>query len=64
MLYDYECPQCGQIVRDVTTDRNNPFFEQTCLPCAEKHERVVLRRLPSAPNFTIKGFSAKNGYSK
>lgn len=60
--YTYECPVCGQRRTEVTSvaDRDKGTFF-----CAFHYPvSVYLNRVPDTPNFTIKGFTAKNGYSK
>ena len=61
--YSYECPECGkQATLQVPIARRDKV---ACHECSVfRDEDVRMRRQPDAPNFTIKGFSAKNGYSK
>ena len=38
-----------------------------CLQCpdlAQPDPYMAMEKLPSAPNFSVKGFNAKNGYAK
>ena len=66
--YDYECPVCGN--RLTLTVAHAVADEQMCcsLPPADATYWAIcrgqLRRQPSAPNFSVKGFNARNGYSK
>jgi len=54
-LFDYFCTKCGLIKRDVLIQGSmHP-------PC---HCDYEMSKLPSAPSFTIGGYSYKNGYSK
>ena len=58
--YDYYCPGCGQTLeRQVDYDLRD---EKTSY-CSKAGETVLLKRLPAAPNFTVKGYAARNGYS-
>ncbi len=52
--YDFKCNECGKVV-----EMTVPLGWETvrCL-CGG-----VLHKQPAAPNFTITGYSAKNGYS-
>lgn len=65
--YEYICPLCGRRgPRAVSVAQRD---QQLCMgvPASETYLGVcrgTLERLPAAPNFTIKGFNAKNGYSK
>ncbi len=55
--FDYKCPN-GHVREDYESlAQDHKVF--VCLICREP----MTRQFP-APNFTIKGFSAKNGYSK
>ena len=57
-LYDYKCPQCGK-VREVLIHANSPVK----LLCDHGEHHVPMERQPSAPNFTVKGFNSKTGYT-
>lgn len=52
--YDFKCNECGKVV-----EYSVPLGWETvrCL-CGG-----TLEKQPAAPNFTITGYSAKNGYS-
>lgn len=50
--YDWKCAECGH-----TEER--PFGLWVCPVCL----RTLIKQ-PCAPNFTVKGFAASNGYSK
>jgi predicted nucleic acid-binding Zn ribbon protein len=59
--FDYQCPNCGH-----TQECSIPLDELgfRAIYCGMCSVRPQMDRLPAAPNFTIKGFNAKNGYSK
>lgn len=59
--FDYRCPKCER-----TEEMQEPTWEGSpCLPCCKFCcGPVTMEKLPSAPNFTVKGFNAKNGYAK
>jgi len=54
-IYEYNCPSCG-LKYEILADSDKIDKECRC--------GAVLQKVPSAPSFIIKGFSAKNGYSK
>lgn len=56
--YDFKCPNCGTIRADVTVSnwRDAGGHVELC-DCGYEMAKV-----PSAPNFTVKGFNAKNHY--
>lgn len=56
--YDFQCRVCDTIVCDVFIPLGELTFRATL------HCKTQMIRLPAAPNFTIKGFNAANGYSK
>jgi predicted nucleic acid-binding Zn ribbon protein len=58
--FDFKCPTCRSIVRDVwiSTPPSPGQLHRTCSHCGTE-----LEKLPSAPNFVVKGYNAKNGYS-
>ena len=64
--YDYACKN-GHVRKDVWVSIANTHLAAfgkivditPCLECGEP-----LEKLPCAPNFTVKGFNAKNGYTK
>ena len=65
--YDYECPVCGcRSIRNVSWEFAD---DQVCgaMPPADATYwalcRGTLIRQPAAPNFSVKGFNARNGYS-
>lgn len=61
--YSYECPECGkQATLQVPIDKRDLV---DCAECtANLDEPIPMKRLVDAPNFAVKGFNAKNGYSK
>jgi putative FmdB family regulatory protein len=61
--YDFKCTSCGKMRQDVWVSNfrdalNTPIDISSC-ECGGQ-----LQKQPSAPNFTINGYNAKNGYSK
>lgn len=62
--WSYRCPDCGKIEdrSHYTWEGAHPIEWCTCDP--EHQSRTGMERQPSAPNFTVKGYNAKNGYSK
>jgi putative FmdB family regulatory protein len=58
--FDFKCPKCGhKWEANVFIPVNDAVIQPTCPQCKGEGEKQ-----PSAPSFIIKGFSAKNGYSK
>lgn len=57
--FDFKCPACGTVSANVYRSTADARVPPICVNCD-----AVMEKLPSAPSFTIKGFSAKNGYSK
>jgi hypothetical protein len=55
--FDYQCCDCGITVE---LEGKHPYT----LPCPNLGCTGALVKQPAASNFTIKGFSEKNGYSK
>jgi putative FmdB family regulatory protein len=60
-IFDYKCPRCLNIVEVLMTSKRK--IQPVC-PFCRVPEGVLMERQLSAPNFSISGFSAKNGYSK
>lgn len=58
--HDYKCPTCG-MVKEVTSSWPDYLMVVTCGECVDHPDMI---RLPSAPNFVVNGFNAKNGYTK
>lgn len=60
--FDFQCPECGRI-RELSIPSGLPDYllQVHCGTCPGKPDLI---KLPAAPNFTIKGYSAQNGYSK
>lgn len=54
--YDFKCPKCGH-----RFEQNVPA-ESKAVFCPRCHD--VAKKQPSAPAFHIRGYSAKNGYSR
>jgi predicted nucleic acid-binding Zn ribbon protein len=62
--YDFKCTSCGKIRQDVWVSNfrdalNTRIMVSPCDECG-----AWMEKLPCAPNFTINGYNAKNGYSK
>ena len=59
--FDYKCenPDCARVEQNVHVPTSDVSVERICKACL-----YPMEKLPSAPNFAVKGFSAKNGYSK
>jgi putative FmdB family regulatory protein len=60
-IYTYRCDKCGssyELLGKMEVEDPKDFTPE-CFMCG-----AALRKVPSAPNFTVKGYSAKNGYSK
>jgi predicted nucleic acid-binding Zn ribbon protein len=60
--FDFQClhPSCKMVRVNVyvaTADAAKPHI--TCATCG-----ALMEKLPSAPNFVVNGYNAKNGYSK
>jgi len=62
-VYEFECEDCGKIFELIT------IKSQKTAPCPEciggpddKPGRGI--KVPSAANFVVKGYNAKNQYSK
>lgn len=54
-IYDYECKDCGHKFEELARVEDTKLVCKKCLGTGY--------RLPSAPNFRITGFNAKNGYN-
>jgi putative FmdB family regulatory protein len=57
--FDFKCPACGTLMSNVYRGTSDTQRPQVCINCD-----ALMEKLPSAPNFTVTGFNAKNGYSK
>lgn len=57
--FDFKCDQCGTVIEVIVSNIPVPDPLPLCPDCGEP-----LRKLPSAPNFVVHGFNAKNGYAK
>lgn len=57
--YVFKCPVCGaeRVVQLAIDERDSPVW------CMEGEPPRRMERQLTAPNFTITGFAAKNGYS-
>lgn len=58
--YDFRCPGCKLQIDDihVSSYRDVIRAPRPCPMCG-----VSMERVPTAANFSVKGFAAKNGYS-
>ena len=56
-IYAYLCPDCG-----ASYDLVRRMADDTIPVC--HHCETPLERRPTAANFTITGYNAKNGYSR
>lgn len=59
--YRFWCPVCNAEI-----ERMQPyaFPPPDCPTCADNGDLIQTHRIPSAPNFAVQGFNAKNGYSR
>jgi putative FmdB family regulatory protein len=55
-LYEFKCDACNHQMEIRLTSWRLPTTY--CPKCG-----AVMTRVPSAPNFTVKGYSAKTGYT-
>jgi hypothetical protein len=70
--FDFKCPLCGNVRHDVWVSLLNlerKDFGKDISPCLRMIGDGlvcggILEKQPCAPNFSVKGFNAKNGYSK
>lgn len=59
--YDFKCPKCGTIRADVTVSNwHSATGDEMPYDCPKCGKRMV--KQPSAPNFKVTGFNAKNHY--
>lgn len=58
--FDYKCenPDCGRLEQNVHIPTSNVLHTRSCAACG-----FDMEKLPSAPNFAVKGYNAANGYS-
>jgi putative FmdB family regulatory protein len=54
--FDFTCRHCGATEERIVPTRHEPTA--TCEACGG-----VMDKQPAAPNFTVRGFNAKNGYA-
>lgn len=59
--FDYKCPTCGQTQEIDTHGLPDYLIEIECGTCPG---RPLLERQPAAPAFNVRGFNARNGYSR
>jgi hypothetical protein len=62
MRWDFQCPACKLIQTKAFTN----FEEMETIPVkcyCDSFEGRDMVRLPSAPNFVVRGYNANNGYT-
>jgi len=63
--YDMQCDACGRVRTDVWVsnwrDANGVI---DIAPCECGFATMRWNKLPSAPNFSVKGYNAANGYGR
>lgn len=59
--FDYQCdrPACDHLDPNVYVPVSDVSMLRACPICGSD-----MRKLPSAPNFVIRGYNAKSGYSR
>ena len=57
-IYEYECNHCGHVQELITKSACNTRAYMMCEECGGACSKV-----PSAANFRVTGFNAKNGYN-
>lgn len=57
-FYDYKCPTCDRTTEVFLKKARPDDALVLCKTCDSSMERQ-----PSAPNFSVKGFNASNGYA-
>lgn len=62
-VWDMECAKCKAVYRD-RIFRSMQDRENALILCTQEGCNGRLQAKLSAANFTVNGFSAKNGYSK
>lgn len=61
-IYPFKCPACGH-TKDYQFN-NTTAASRAYLYCTECDPDQPMERIGHAANFVVKGYSAKNGYSK
>lgn len=58
--FDFKCHPCDRIDTNVwvSVDAAAPNNRRTCYVCG-----ALMEKLPAAPNFSVKGYNAANGYT-
>lgn len=58
--FDYQCesPDCAYIARNLYVPVADVDVIRACPACG-----FDMQKLPSAPNFSVKGYNAANGYT-
>jgi putative FmdB family regulatory protein len=62
-IYEYQCSICGFVFEEISKFDPVKIYRR-CPRCKEKGKDVLAFKIFSPVNFNIKGFSAKNGYTK
>ena len=57
--WSYKCDDCGHETTLHAVSHEKRLDELECAWC-----RGTMKRQPSAPNFQVTGYNAKNGYGK
>lgn len=66
-LYDFQCPRCGFTHEYLLSAGASEYYRPLCRMCWADDRvpgGIEMERVPTAANFTVKGYSATNGYSK
>lgn len=62
--FDFRCTKCASLREDVWVsnfrDATDSFAGTDIAPCVECGG--TMEKMPAAPNFSVKGFNAKNHY--
>lgn len=58
--FDYRCenPDCQRLEPNVHVATSDVALLRSCMACG-----FDMEKLPSAPNFSVKGYNAANGYT-
>jgi putative FmdB family regulatory protein len=55
-IYEFKCDKCKSTFEQLTKENKN---DSTCPVCGNQSQKII-----SISTFRIKGYNAKNGYSK
>lgn len=66
MTWDFICDSCNQVrgFMFINAAERELAEAEGLVLCPEYDCGRVMRRLPSAPNFVVNGYNARNGYTK